>query len=50
MKYEVVSEVLLADLVRAVNRRIEEGWVPQGGVCVAYGAHGFAYYQAMVKA
>ena len=34
MKYEVLSEKYLEDLVSVVNRYSNEGWTPQGGVSI----------------
>lgn len=44
VKYEVISGVVLKDVIRAVNSLIAEGWQPIGGISVRTGE----YLQAVV--
>ena len=39
----------LFDLEKAVNRLIDEGWTPVGGVQAVYNEGNLAYVQTMVK-
>lgn len=45
MEYEIVWECEMRLLEEAVMDMIKEGWLPQGGVCLAEGI----YIQAMVR-
>ena len=46
MQYKILStDGNSASLSAEVNRHIEDGWIPQGGVCIATGYS----YQAMIK-
>ncbi len=49
MKYKILEDEYLFSLVESVNKHIEGGWKPQGGV--AYHPIGFKniWLQAMVK-
>lgn len=49
MKYRIIEEAYPVDLEREVNKAIEQGWKPIGGVCSdsAYGS-GTSIYQAMI--
>jgi hypothetical protein len=52
MQYKVIeAKGEAADLQDEVNRHIEEGWAPVGGVAVAYSPQtgNWWYYQALVK-
>jgi hypothetical protein len=52
MEYKVVEAKDEAiNLEELVNRHIEEGWVPIGGVAVGYSpqSYNWWFYQAMVK-
>lgn len=50
MKYRVVSEESEYELANRVNKWIEDGWRPQGGLSVVYYGIGSAIWaQAMVK-
>jgi hypothetical protein len=45
MRYNIVYGDDMLDLITKVNKGLNEGWKPQGGVCKdSYGC----YYQAMV--
>jgi|GEM_PF-930816 len=49
MSYNIVEANSVADLQKAVQALLEQGWELQGGVSVAtYGAGSWWYYQAMV--
>jgi hypothetical protein len=48
--YLIVEENSAAGLQEKVQRLINEGWTPQGGLSVAtYAAGNWWYYQAMVR-
>lgn len=49
MKYKIVEEIYSADLEREVNKLIEKGCIPIGGVCsdTSFG-DGSYMYQAMI--
>jgi hypothetical protein len=51
MEYKVIEANDTAGLQQEVNREIQAGWVPQGGVAVAQSeiTSTWWYYQAMVK-
>lgn len=49
MKYSIVSATEIAELIRFVNKKVEEGWQPVGGVAVFQDIHtGNKLYQAIV--
>lgn len=50
IRYTILKENILVDLVKDVNLRIQAGWVPLGNVFVSGGGH-FppTYFQAMVQ-
>lgn len=48
MKYVILRRTTIEDLIDIVNKCMELGWEPQGGVAVEYG--GVPYFmQAVVK-
>lgn len=49
MRYKIIEEIYRVDLEREVNKAIEQGWKPIGGVCcdTAY-CSGSYFYQTMV--
>ena len=52
MEYDVVrNESSMYGLVFEVNKRIRDGWEPQGGICMEYDKdlRVKSYYQAMIK-
>lgn len=54
MKYKVIDEMFLDDLVKKVNDHIESGWSLQGGITVSRARNSghndeLRYYQALVK-
>jgi hypothetical protein len=52
MEYKVIeAQNEASDLQEEVNRRIQEGWQPTGGVAVAYSPNSLTwwFYQAMIK-
>lgn len=53
MKYKVISDNDMESVVEQVNELMEEGWVCQGGISIAYsrdqGYNSELYAQAMVK-
>ena len=49
MRYIVVSEKSLGEIISKVNELINDGWEPQGGICVQHLRWGCSrYYQAMI--
>jgi hypothetical protein len=50
MKYKVIMKEYLVDLEEHVNRNMEGGWKPLGGVSyIQYGVYKEKYLQAMAK-
>lgn len=50
MKYRIVIKDTAMDLALAVQKAIEDGWEPQGGVGIdGSSRYNTYYYQAMVK-
>ena len=49
VKYDVVESRDLAHMQIYVNERIEQGWEPQGGICIKQMPDFTLYIQAMVK-
>ena len=49
MKYRIVSEKYSYDLESHVNRLIDLGWRPKGGLVFAFSGMSDYYKQAMVK-
>ena len=51
MQYYVVQRRSLTEIMTAVNKFIEDGWVPVGGLCYSpyYSGTSEFFYQAMVK-
>ena len=47
MEYMVVQARSASELGEKVNRFIQSGWKPQGGMCLD--GQAYAFYQAMVK-
>lgn len=45
MEYDVIKSSTLKGLIKEVNKKISEGWKPQGGV---FGVWGWQY-QAIIK-
>lgn len=48
MKYIIINATGLDQLMEEVQLKINEGWIPQGGVAVA-NASNMIFAQAMVK-
>jgi hypothetical protein len=52
MEYDIIrNESSVYGLIFEVNKRIKDGWEPQGGICIEY-SNEFrikCYYQAMIK-
>ncbi len=48
MQYTIAKAHTPELLMEAVNSKIQEGWVPQGGIAVA-NASNMIYAQAMIK-
>jgi hypothetical protein len=48
IKYKIISENSIERLNESVQSKIDEGWLPQGGVTAANGSN-FIFAQAMVK-
>ena len=49
-EYNVVEYYKLTGLIERVNREIELGWLPIGGICTTNAGNGQFYYtQALVK-
>jgi hypothetical protein len=51
MEYKVLEANKARDLQEEVNRSIQDGWTPLGGVAVVYSSTSnyWWFYQAMVK-
>jgi hypothetical protein len=49
MRYRVIKRFDFDELKEYVNLAIEDGWVPQGGICVTVNLTSTVYYQAMIK-
>ena len=54
MRYGILSSESITDLERAVNKYIEDGWTPLGGVSIGFIGKGLItnyteYCQAMIK-
>lgn len=48
MEYEIVIAQNVLDIITSVNKFIENGWMPQGGICCDNNAY-MPYKQAMVR-
>lgn len=48
MQYKIVSASSVDVLEASVQAQIENGWIPQGGICVVRRDTRFAFVQAMV--
>lgn len=50
MEYDLIESDTIAGLVEKVNKAIENGWHPQGGISVAFWlVDGLSYCQAMTR-
>ena len=49
MKYEIVANSKPLALEKEVNARINDGWLPQGGLSISDGDKVTIYCQAMIK-
>jgi hypothetical protein len=49
MKYTILSHRNISELINLVNNLINEGWIPQGGLCESGGESSCYYSQAMIK-
>jgi hypothetical protein len=51
MEYKVIEANKALDLQEEVNRHIQEGWIPLGGVAVVHASTSnyWSFYQAMIK-
>lgn len=49
MKYQVIQHRSLSTFEFAVNRAIEEGWKPQGGICYVVDGGYTQFTQALIK-
>ena len=51
MEYKVIEANKALDLQEEVNRHIQDGWVPLGGVAVVFSSTSnyWWFYQAMIK-
>ncbi len=48
LQYTIARGTSIEKLLEEVESKIEEGWVPKGGVAVANGTN-FIFAQAMIK-
>ncbi len=48
-EYTVVKGSSLSELIEEVNRMIELGWLPLGGLCASKDGDDHHYFQAMTK-
>ena len=46
-KYNVMQGNSLSEIIEKVNRMIEMGWLPLGGICTLVEEGDHRYYQAM---
>lgn len=55
MQYTLVAKggasanTVLKELAAAVNKKVDEGWMPQGGISIVAEQGGIAAAQALVK-
>lgn len=49
MEYLIVSRKSERDLEYGVNAKINQGWVPQGGMSMVIIGDSAIFYQAMIK-
>ena len=49
MRYTVLTSSRFDELIKMVNELIEEGWIPQGGICESGNGAIYHYSQAMIK-
>ena len=49
MKYEIVANRKPLALEKEVNARMNDGWLPQGGLAISDGDKVTFYCQAMIK-
>jgi len=45
MDYTIISSANIIDLQKQVKIKLNEGWVPQGGICMSR----VSFIQAMIK-
>ena len=50
MKYDVICDAFLDDLIKAVNEKIKKGWKLAGGIAtMTHQPRYTVFYQAMIK-
>ena len=50
MKYDVICDAFLDDLIKAVNEKIKKGWQLVGGIAaMTHQPRYTVFYQAMIK-
>ncbi len=50
MKYDVICDAFLDDLIKAVNEKIKKGWQLVGGIAtMVHPPRYTVFYQAMIK-
>jgi hypothetical protein len=49
MQYRVINVDTISFLERRVTEFINEGWIPQGGICTCYEGGNLRFYQVMIK-
>lgn len=50
MKYDILCDAFLDDLIKSVNEKLKKGWKCQGGIAtMTHQPRYTVFYQAMVK-
>ena len=50
MKYDIICDAFLDDLIKAVNEKIKKGWQLVGGIAtMTHQPRYTVFYQAMIK-
>ena len=50
MQYDVECANSLAELIESVSERLNDGWLPQGGICTLCEPNGYTvFYQAIER-
>jgi hypothetical protein len=49
LEYTIEYARGILQIEERVRYRLDDGWIPQGGVCLVENASGSTYVQAMVK-
>ena len=49
IKYDIICDAFLDDLIKAVNEKIKKGWQLVGGIATMTHQPNTVFYQAMIK-